>query len=188
MTAISSEERWKQEATEERAWVEAVRRSGDEDAFRALYRQHTPALYLFALRLTGGRASDAEDLVQETWIRAVRALSRFQWRSSLRTWLSAILVNCSREWGRGLLDVTDAPEPAVAAREEGDTIDLERAIARLPGGYRTVLILHDVEGYTHAEIGGMLGIEAGTSKSQLFHARRRLRALLAPGRLHTEPG
>ena len=173
---------------QERAWAEAVWRHGDEAAFRALYRLHAPALYLFALRLTGGRESDAEDVVQETWIRAVRGLRRFQWRSSLRTWLSAILLNCVREWGRDRLHATDAPEPPAPAREPADAIDLERAIARLPGGYRTVLILHDVEGYTHAEIGAMLGVEAGTSKSQLFRARQRLRALLAPGRPHTEMG
>ena len=65
-------------------------------------------------------------------------------------------------------------------------MDLERAIERLPAGYREVFVLHDVEGYTHEEIGGLLGIESGTSKSQLSRARQRLRAALAPAGWRSE--
>ena len=153
---------------------------GDEDAFRALYRRHTPALYAFASRLMGGDTADADDIVQDAWMRAARSLGDFGWRSSLRTWLSSIVLNCCRERWR------ERPEPADAApgdvASSGDPhlrMDLEAALAALPQGYRAVLVLHDVEGYTHDEIGERLGIQAGTSKSQLHHARRALRERLS---------
>jgi RNA polymerase sigma-70 factor (ECF subfamily) len=173
---------------EDRDLAAAVVRAGDEAAFRVLYRRHTPALYRLALRLGGGDEPWAEELVQRTWIRAVEGLGAFGWRSALSTWLGGIAINCARElWreGRGRDAVLD-DEPDRVPASEGppsgpeDRIDLERAIERLPHGYRQVFVLHDVEGYTHEEIGGLLGIEAGTSKSQLSHARRRLRAALEP--------
>jgi len=163
----------------------AVVRLGDEAAFRQLYRRHTPALYRLALRLGGGDEPWAEELVQRSWIRAVERLGTFGWRSALSTWLGGIAINCARElWreGRGRDEVLDEEQERIASRESQagpeDRLDLERAIERLPDGYRLVFVLHDVEGYTHEEIGGLLGIEAGTSKSQLSHARRRLRASL----------
>jgi len=158
---------------------------GDEAAFRDLYRRHTPALYRFALRLGGGDAPWAEELVQRVWIRAVEGLPRFGWRSALRTWLCGIAVNCARELWRDAGDRVeealdhDATGPEASARVD-DRIDLERAIAGLPAGYRQVFVLHDVEGFTHGEIAGLMAIEPGTSKSQLYHARRRLRAALRP--------
>jgi RNA polymerase sigma-70 factor (ECF subfamily) len=79
------------------------------------------------------------------------------------------------------MDEIAAPQ-ALAAEER---VDLERAIERLPAGYREIFVLHDVEGYTHEEIGGLLGIEPGTSKSQLSRARQRLRTALAPGGRHS---
>ena len=172
--------------TEGRDLVDAVVRWGDEAAFRALYRRHTPALYRLALRLGGGDQPWAEELVQRCWIRAVEGLGAFGWRSALSTWLGGIAVNCARElWreGRGRDEALEEREHQVPASGESpdkaeDRIDLDRAIERLPRGYRQVFVLHDVEGYTHEEIGGLLGIEAGTSKSQLSHARRRLRASL----------
>jgi RNA polymerase sigma-70 factor (ECF subfamily) len=171
--------------SEDRALADAVARSRDEAAFRALYRRHTPALYRLALRLGGGDGPWAEELVQRTWIRAVEGLGSFAWRSSLSSWLGGIAINCARELWRdartrgetGLVDEVAAPR-ALAAEER---VDLERAIERLPAGYREVFVLHDVEGYTHEEIGGLLGIEPGTSKSQLSRARQRLRTALAPG-------
>jgi RNA polymerase sigma-70 factor (ECF subfamily) len=175
--------------SEDRELAGAVARSGDEAAFRALYRRHTPALYRLALRLGGGDGPWAEELVQRAWIRAVEGLGTFAWRSSLSTWLGGIAINCARElWREGrtrneapLEERRDGIPPAVGPRlEVEDRIDLERAIERLPQGYRQVFVLHDLEGYTHEEIGGLLGIEAGTSKSQLSHARRRLRATLDP--------
>jgi RNA polymerase sigma-70 factor (ECF subfamily) len=106
----------------------------------------------------------------------------------LSTWLGGIAINCARElWreGRGRDEAHDEERdevPVARGSPAGpeDRIDLERAIERLPQGYRQVFVLHDVEGYTHEEIGGLLGIEAGTSKSQLSHARRRLRSALVP--------
>jgi RNA polymerase sigma-70 factor (ECF subfamily) len=106
----------------------------------------------------------------------------------LSTWLGGIAINCARElWREGggrneALDEEQDQLPLARGSPAGpeDRIDLERAIERLPQGYRQVFVLHDVEGYTHEEIGGLLGIEAGTSKSQLSHARRRLRSALEP--------
>ena len=174
--------------TEDRDLAAAIAGSGDEAAFRTLYRRHTPALYRLALRLGGGDEPWAEELVQRSWIRAVEGLGTFGWRSALSTWLGGIAINCARElWreGRGRDEVLDEqPDRMAFSRESSsgaeDRIDLDRAIERLPRGYRQVFVLHDVGGYTHEEIGGLLGIEAGTSKSQLSHARRRLRAALEP--------
>ena len=174
--------------TEDRELAAAVARSGDEAAFRALYRRHTPALYRLALRLGGGDEAWAEELVQRSWIRAVEGLEAFGWRSALSTWLGGIAINCARElWreGRGWDEALGEEQEHVTVDRGSpagpeDRIDLERAIERLPQGYRRVFVLHDVEGYTHEEIGGLLGIEAGTSKSQLSHARRRLRSALEP--------
>lgn len=89
--------------SEERASVARFLKRRDEGAFRALYRRYTPVLYLLARRLLGGARDHAEDVVQETWIRAVTALPAFQWQSSLQTWLCGIAVNCSREALRRVL-------------------------------------------------------------------------------------
>ncbi|HEX9610313.1 MAG TPA: RNA polymerase sigma factor [Gemmatimonadales bacterium] len=157
----------------------------DEAAFRALYRRHAPGLYRFALRLSGGLAMEAEEVSHDAWIRAVRALPGFEWRSGFATWLRAIAVNCWRELARAAAKQGTALElvnPAVLDSNLGAIparVDLERAVAELPPGYREVLVLHDVEGFSHDEIAGLLGIESGTSRSQLFHARRALRRALA---------
>jgi RNA polymerase sigma-70 factor (ECF subfamily) len=168
--------------------VRAVQTQGDERAFRSLYRRHTPALYAFACRLMGGESSEVEDIIQDAWLRAVRGLGEFGWRSSLRTWLSSIVLNCCRERWRERPETSSEGIDAPAVG--GDLhlrMDLEAALAGLPPGYRAVLILHDVEGYTHDEIGERLGIQAGTSKSQLFHARRALREKLAGHERNTRP-
>jgi RNA polymerase sigma-70 factor (ECF subfamily) len=170
---------------EDRRLAAAIAESGDEAAFRTLYGRHTPALYRLALRLGGGDEPWAEDLVQQAWIRAVESLPGFQWRSAFRTWLSGIAINCAREGWRARrlsLEVPWDPDAHAVARpgpDVGTRMDLERGIAGLPHGCRQVLVLHDVEGFTHEEVAGLLGIEVGTSKSQLFHARRRLRAYLS---------
>lgn len=166
----------------DRVLVERFMRTRDEATFRELYRRHTQALYPLALRLVGGSESEAQDAVQETWLRACKTLSGFEWRSSLRTWLTGILINrvreMSRERGRrGEEELPeDYPQGAEAARP-GERVDIEHAIAHLPAGYRHVLVLHDVEGYTHEEISARLEISVGTSKSQLHHARRALRGI-----------
>lgn len=166
----------------DREWAEELIRGGDETAFRELYRRHTPRLYGFALRLLGGAEAEAEEVVQETWVRAVRRLDGFRWRSALATWLCGIAHNLCRERLRRRLRrerQAELPPPAPPAPPAGGLrADLERAIALLPARCRTVLVLHDVEGWTHREIAKGLGISAGTSKSQLFEARRRMRTWL----------
>ena len=137
-------------------------------------------LYRVILRFVG-RADLAEDALQETWIRAVSALGGFRWESSLRTWLTAIAIRCCREALRGRPSPVASPGEA-AGPEVADwwtaRIDLDRAVRGLPPGRREVLLLHDVEGFTHGEIAGLLGIEEGSSKSQLSRARRELRRRL----------
>lgn len=166
--------------TDDLALVERFLRGRGEDAFRALYRAHTPALYALALRLTGGDRGEAEDLVQESWVRALTALRSFRAQSALRSWLCGVLVNVRR--GRIRVDwrIVDAPdaEPLAETTSPDDAIDLERAIATLPEGARDVYVLHDVHGYTHREIADLLGIVEGTSKSQLNRARVLLRSSL----------
>ena len=161
----------------------AVVRNGDETAFRLLYRRHTPRLYQVLLRLLQGDVAEAEDAVQETWLRAALALDSFRWESAFPTWLTGIGLNVARHAlrarRRSPVSVTD-PEPAAPPQHPDGRLDLERAIARLPDGYRTVLVLHDVEGWTHEEIGLRLDIAPGTSKSQLSAARRAMRSLLDP--------
>lgn len=167
--------------------AQQVLRGGDEAAFRALYRRHTPALYQFVLRFLGGAEVDAEDVVQETWIRVVSGLARFRWESSFRTWLIGIGLNHARKHlRRGSrveqegLDGVESELVAPVATDRAGRIDLEQAIRLLPDGYRAVLVLHDVEGFTHDEIGRSLEITPGTSRSQLHFARRTLRKLLDP--------
>ena len=151
----------------------------NEEAFDHLYRRHTPRLTRLAVNLVADHLLDPDDLVQDTWIRAAAKLSAFEWRSSLITWLSGILVNLVREAHRtrGLIRFVELTEDTAAwpaPPEVTDRLELQGAIARLAPGHRTVLVLHDVEGYTHEEIGELLDIAAGTSKSQLCRARRAL--------------
>ena len=149
----------------------------DERAFRALYARHSPGLYGLVRRLVG--AADAQDVLQETWLRAARGLSGFRWDGALRTWLTGIALNCARElWRAQGPRPAPAPEPEPRLVSEGRRIDLERAVDALAEGYRTVLLLHDAQGYTHAEIARLLGVDEGTSKSQLSRARRAVRDAL----------
>jgi len=172
-------------ADDDHALVTAILTLRDEAAFRTLFRRHSPSLYALARRLMGGSTADADDAVQETWIRACRRFSSFRWDSALRTWLAAILVNSCREHKRHLASDHSAPPldaPAVDPADDDLRVDLERAISDLPDGYRNVLVLHDVEGYTHEDIARLLDIDAGTSKSQLWRARRALRVALSTSR------
>lgn len=162
-----------------------VAEDGDEAAFRALYDRHTPRLLRFALQVTGGAGRGlAEDVVQETWIRAVERLDAFERRSRLATWLHGIALNVAREAIRRAADEGCDPveiaDPARSVDPEG-RIDLERALGRMPEGRRAVLVLHDLQGYTHAEIAETLGIAVGTSKSQLHDARNELERILTGG-------
>jgi RNA polymerase sigma factor (sigma-70 family) len=158
--------------------VRAFVSSRDEEPFRLLFRRHSPALLRLAQRLLGGDAARAEDAVQEAWVRAAARLAGFRFESQLRTWLCGFVVNCCRELLRG----REAAAPAVAASEVAApasdralALDLERAVLGLADGYRAVFVLHDLAGFTHREIAARLEIEEGTSKSQLFLARRALR-------------
>lgn len=167
----------------DRALAELVL-AGDELAFRELYRRHTPRLHQLVLRMVGGVEADAEDVVQDTWLKATERLGGFRWEAAFASWLTAIGINVAREVLRRRgrrREVELAPEDDLPPAEPPralDPVDLERAIGALPDGYRTVLVLHDVEGYKHEEIAGHLGVSVGTSKSQLFHARRALRLSL----------
>jgi RNA polymerase sigma factor (sigma-70 family) len=170
---------------DDRALAEALMLRGCEASFRELYRRHTPRLYQLVLRIMAGGEADAEDVVQETWIRAVERLGGFRWEAAFGTWLTGIGLNVARGIlrRRGRWEVSGGdgtPEPWSPPPPQAERMDLERAIAALPAGYRAVLVLHDVEGFTHEEIGEQLGIAPGTSKSQLSHARRAVRRLLGP--------
>ncbi len=163
---------------------------GHADAFEELYRRHAGRLYGLALRMTGSEA-DAADLVQEMFLQAHRKLVSYRGESALGTWLYRLGMNLcldhlrgrSHRMARATDSLDEAPGPGLAAPGDAGLgplhrLDLERAIAALPPGYRAAFVLHDVEGFEHREIAGMLGISEGTSKSQVHKARLRLRAML----------
>lgn len=169
---------------EDRKLVDAVLASGDEQAFRELYRRHSPRLLGFVSRLLGGASSDGEDVVQESWIRASEGLRKFQWRSTFSTWLLGIGLNVVRDiLRRNNGSQTFGEDQELISKrqdiENESKIDLERAIAILPDDNRLVLVLHDIEGYTHEEISARLDIPNGTTKSRLFKARRLIRERLS---------
>ena len=151
----------------------------DEAAFRQLYRRHTPAMYAAARRLVSRDAASVEDVVQEAWLRAVRQLSGFRGESSLRTWLVGIAIRCALESCRRGVVAPEADPEHLAAAPVVPPLDLEAALAALADGYRQVVLLHDLYGYTHAEIAALIGIDEGTSKSQLSRARAALRRWFA---------
>jgi RNA polymerase sigma-70 factor, ECF subfamily len=161
--------------------------AGDAAAERALYEAHVERVYRLAYRFAGSEDL-AQDFTQEAFIRAFERLSEFRGESSFATWLHAITVSVSLNGLRRTrrIDQRSAPlDEALAidgGRREAEP-DLKerlwRAVDALPEGYRTVFVLHDVEGHTHEEIGRLLGIEAGTSKAQLSRARGKLRVALA---------
>ena len=159
-------------------------RLGDEAAIRALYDRHAPRVFAVVRRLAGDDAL-AEDWAQEAWVQAIRALSTFRGDAKFSTWLHRIAVNAALQGKRSRERRTRHEEPLpqeIPVRDNaGRTVlrlRLERALRRLPEGMRRVLLLHDVEGYTHEEIARSLGVNVGTSKSQLFKARARMRELL----------
>ena len=167
------------DATDEEL-LNQVRLARSERAFAVLYDRHTPYLWRLALRLAGGDSETAREAVSEAWVRAFVRLDRFEGRSRLSTWLAGFLVNVSRELSRGAARTESLEDIAMESKPSDPVsrIDIDRALARLPDGFRQVLVLHDVEGYTHEEIAEMLGIVPGTSKSQLSRARQRVRELM----------
>jgi RNA polymerase sigma-70 factor (ECF subfamily) len=164
----------------ELALVNRFVREQDEQLFRAIYRAHTPALYLFVMRILGNKHQDAEDVVQETWIRAVSKFKDFRGQSKLRTWLCGIALNCCRELMRNRNRADE--HKIVTLKVVHTTFELEECIRALPNSCREVLVLHDIEGYTHTEIAEAMGISEGTSKSQLSRARTLLKDALHPTR------
>lgn len=166
--------------------VERAQR-GDEAAFGELYRAHVGRVHALCLRLAGDSAAAAE-LTQDVFVRAWEALPSFRGESAFSSWLHRLAMNVflgkRRATGRRERRVFSTEQPALLERpaeaaSPGLGIDLEQAIAGLPPGARSVFVLHDVEGYPHGEIARMTGIAEGTSKAQLFRARRLLREALA---------
>ena len=161
--------------------------SGDRIAARELYDAHAPRVYRLAFRLTGD-ADLAREFTQDTFVRAFSQLSRFRGDAALSTWLHRITVtvvsNAMRKVRRFRERETDLedvyPHGAEASGVDPVLRDrLHRAIDALPEIYRTTLIMHDIEGYTHTEIAEVLGVAEGTCKSRLSMARAQLRATLA---------
>jgi RNA polymerase sigma-70 factor (ECF subfamily) len=149
----------------------------DEEAFRVLYGRHTAPVYGLLCRLVG-RGGDASDLMQETWLRAVRHITLFRGQSAFRTWLTGIALNCYREWRRRHareVRMGDADGRPGGSRGADDAAAVAQVLARLHPAHREVIVLHDVEGFTHEEIAETLEIEPGTSKSRLSRARRAFR-------------
>src|SRR6266705_7012114 len=161
--------------------------AGDVEAFETIYRQHASRLYTLACRMAGS-PEDGEDLLQEIFLQAYRKLGSFKGDATLGTWLYRLALNHCLDYVRSrrakMNKLTSAIEGEIAcepaARRETPIarLDLERAVERLPEGCREAFVLHDVEGFDHKEVGRLLGIAEGTSKSQVFKARMKLRALL----------
>ena len=168
---------------------DAVRRAraGDAEAFEVLYRAHAPRVYAVCLRMSGD-AVQARELLQDVFVKAWEKLSAFRGDSAFGSWVHRIAVNtvlmdrrlAARRAEDRLEDAggDERPLPERAAGDPTQAVDLERAIAALPPMARQVLVLHDIEGFDHAEVGGLLGIAEGTSKAHLFRARRLLRKAL----------
>lgn len=169
---------------EDKLLVKTFLKERSEAAFLSLYRSKTPHLYQMALRITQSQY-DSEELIQEMWIVAIRKLPDFQWRSELKTWLISILINLSKSRYRESMKMLSSSTVDIVKEEQAIEMsfatsrDLDMAIEKLPIGYRTVLVMYDIEGYKHKEIAAILEITQGTSKSQLFHARKMLRRHLS---------
>jgi RNA polymerase sigma-70 factor, ECF subfamily len=164
--------------------------AGDMVAFEELYRRHNRRVYALCLRMTRS-VEEAEDLTQEAFIQLYRKIGSFRGDSAFSTWLHRLTVNQVLMHFRKrsvkmerTTEEGETPEQTVKGTENPnsmpviDRIALDRAIAQLPPGYRTVFLLHDVEGHEHEEVARILNIAVGTSKSQLHKARMKLRSLL----------
>jgi len=162
--------------------------SGDTSAYRELYVQHKEIMYNVALRIHRN-VPDAEDALQETFIRIFKALPDFKGECKLSTWVYKILLNTcfshlkqKRSSAERLVALSSIELANSTEQTESPVanIILEQEISALPVGYRTVFVLHEVEGFVHEEIAAMLEITVGTSKSQLFKAKKMLRKRLRP--------
>ena len=167
--------------------ADVIRRAqqGDVAAFESLYHSHAPAVYALCRRMVGDER-DARDLVQDIFVRAWERLTSFRGQSSLATWLHRLGTNVVLERIRSNKRDSDrlieGDETTFGAGSPGVSLetrmDLEAALVHLPGGARTVFVLHDMEGYSHDEIAQMTGIAPGTARAQLWRARRALMRLL----------
>jgi RNA polymerase sigma-70 factor (ECF subfamily) len=176
---------------------EAIRlaQAGDARAFEFLYELHGRRVYALCLRMVGN-PSDAEDLMQEAFLQLFRKIGTFRGESAFSTWLHRMTVNVvlmrlrKKSLPVSSLEETTEPDedtggprkdigaPDLRLSGAVDRVNLERSIEKLPPGYRTVFVLHDVQGYEHNEIAGIMGCSVGNSKSQLHKARTKLRDLL----------
>jgi len=169
---------------------ELIRRgkAGDPGALEEIYERFRVPLFGLALRHTGDRAA-AEDILQDTFIKVLTHLADVQSVETFPAWVFRIAVNTCYSHLRGrkirenrtvaLSQVEGRREEAVCdAHETSLSGPLEEAIARLPEKLRLIFLLHDVQGFKHAEVGATLGVSAGTSKSQLFKARSKVRKFL----------
>jgi RNA polymerase sigma-70 factor, ECF subfamily len=172
-------------------------KQGDAEAFEALYHMHKRRVYSLCLRMTANTAA-AEDLTQEAFLQLFRKIATFRGESAFSTWLHRMAVNVVlmqlRKKGLAAvpLEETFDSEEESPKKEPGaedlslvgsiDRLQLKRAIEDLPQGYRTIFLLHDVQGYEHNEIASMVGCSIGNSKSQLHKARMKLRELLKTSR------
>jgi RNA polymerase sigma-70 factor (ECF subfamily) len=164
--------------------------AGDAQAFERLYEQHHRRVYSLCLRMLGN-VSQAEDLTQEVFLQVFKKIGSFRGDSAFTTWLHRLTVNQVlmhfRKRGVKLehtseegdfTNVVETPLGSTRRISMVERLALDKAVAQLPPGYRTVFVLHDVEGYEHEEISSMLNVSIGTSKSQLHKARMKLRDLL----------
>lgn len=160
--------------------------AGEREAFDELYQRHVGRIHALCLRMSGDR-DDAVELTQQAFVRAWDKIGSFHGRSAFGSWLHRLAVNLVLgEWRRRgrrrerLAAFADhqTDDASTVRQKPRLTIDLERAIRRLPKGARTVFVLHDVEGYRHREIAELTGLAIGTSKAQLHRARRLLREIL----------
>ena len=179
--------------------AEAIERAkqGDAEAFETLYDLHRRRVYSLCLRMTANTA-EAEDLTQEAFLQLFRKIGTFRGESAFSTWLHRMAVNVVlmrlRKKGLPLVPLEDTveteeegPKKELGARDavmagSVDRMELQRAVEALPPGYRSIFVLHDVEGYEHNEIASLVGCSIGNSKSQLHKARMKLRELLKTSR------
>ncbi len=161
--------------------------SGDARAERAFYDDNVDKVYRLAYRLSGDSAL-AQEFTQETFVRAFARLAQYRGDAALATWICSICVTTTLNGLRSTktrhkreAGYDEALTFAIPTRESEPDLKerMRHAIDALPEGYRTVFLMHDVEGFTHEEIGISLGIETGSSKARLFRARRKLRVALA---------
>lgn len=164
-------------------------RDGDVTAFEQLYRRHRDRIYALLWRLCGGDHGLAEDMLQEAFVRAWQKLDQFRGDSRFGTWLHRLSANVAlsdrrtrvrrARWEAPLDEPVDRTATGARDVTAGMRSDLEQAIAGLPERARSVLVLHDIEGYRHAEIARMTGMAVGSSKAQLHRARKLVRKVLA---------